>query len=32
VISVEAAREHYGVVVDERTFELDKEATARLRG
>jgi len=32
IISVGAAREHYGVVVDEKTFALDREATTRLRG
>jgi N-methylhydantoinase B len=31
VISVRAARDTYGVVVDERTLDLDKEATAVLR-
>ncbi len=30
-VSVEAAREHYAVAVDPETFELDEEATARLR-
>jgi N-methylhydantoinase B len=32
VVSVQAAREKYGVVVDEKTFELDATATQRLRG
>jgi N-methylhydantoinase B len=31
VISVEAARDVYGVVMDARTFEVDGEATSRLR-
>jgi len=31
VVSVEAARERYGVVVDPETFDLDEAATARLR-
>ncbi|MAE71055.1 MAG: hydantoin utilization protein B [Gemmatimonadetes bacterium] len=31
-LSVEAAREHYGVVVDPDTFELDTAATEGLRG
>jgi len=31
VVSVEAARKLYGVVVDERTLALDAEATERLR-
>ncbi|GAB4153418.1 MAG: hydantoinase B/oxoprolinase family protein [Planctomycetota bacterium] len=31
IISVEAAREHYGVAVDPRTFALLEEETARLR-
>jgi N-methylhydantoinase B len=30
-VSLEAAREQYGVVIDERSFEVDHEATARLR-
>jgi len=32
IISVDAARELYGVVVDPETFELDTEETARRRG
>jgi len=32
VSSVEAARGHYGVVVDPKSCKLDEEATARLRG
>ncbi|MBW2453553.1 MAG: hydantoinase B/oxoprolinase family protein [Deltaproteobacteria bacterium] len=31
IISVESAREHYGVVMDASTFEIDKAATAALR-
>ncbi|MFQ5792251.1 MAG: hydantoinase B/oxoprolinase family protein, partial [Acidobacteriota bacterium] len=31
VISVEAARVHYGVVVDERTLQLDRPATEKIR-
>ena len=31
-VSVEVAREHYGVVVDPETFALDTAATQRLRG
>ena len=30
-VSVEAARELYGVVIDPETFEVDQAATARLR-
>ena len=32
VVSVEAAREHYGVVLDAETFELNATATAAARG
>ncbi len=32
VVSVEAAREHYGVVLDPETFALDAAATAAARG
>lgn len=32
VVSVEAARERYGVVVDPATFEVDQAETERLRG
>ena len=31
IVSVEAAREHYGVVVDPETFELDAAETEKLR-
>ena len=31
IISARAAREAYGVVVDERTFEVDEKATSALR-
>ena len=31
LVSVEAARRDYGVVIDEKTLELDLEATKRLR-
>lgn len=31
LVSVQAARERYGVVVDPETLELDEEATSRLR-
>ena len=31
LVSVEAAREHYGVVLDAKTFALDMPATAALR-
>ncbi len=31
-VSPEVARKHYGVVVDPKTFAVDHEATARLRG
>lgn len=31
-VSIEAAREVYGVVVDPKTLELDREATTALRG
>jgi N-methylhydantoinase B len=30
-VSIDAARTHYGVVVDPETFEIDADATARLR-
>ena len=30
-VSLEAARRQYGVVLDERTLEVDEEATRRLR-
>jgi N-methylhydantoinase B len=32
IISIEQAREAYGVVLDEQTLELDEEETSRLRG
>jgi len=32
IISIEQAREAYGVILDEQTLELDEEETARLRG
>jgi hypothetical protein len=32
VISLEAAREVYGVVLDPETLEIDESATAELRG
>ena len=31
-ISIESARENYGVAVDPKTFEADEQETARLRG
>lgn len=31
-VSLEAAREHYGVVIDPETMKVDEAATARLRG
>ncbi|MEE8409841.1 MAG: hypothetical protein V3T05_09565, partial [Myxococcota bacterium] len=31
IISVEAARQSYGVAVDAKTFELDEAETQRLR-
>jgi N-methylhydantoinase B len=31
VVSVEAARKLYGVIVDEKTLALDAEATEKLR-
>ena len=31
VVSVEAAREHYGVVIEDGTWDIDEVATARLR-
>ena len=30
-VSIDAARDHYGVVIDTQTFEIDAEATAALR-
>ena len=30
-VSVEAAREEYGVEIDPQTFKIDREGTARLR-
>ena len=30
-VSIEAARDKYGVVVDPETFEVDKQATQTLR-
>jgi N-methylhydantoinase B/oxoprolinase/acetone carboxylase alpha subunit len=31
-VSIEAAREHYGVVIDRSAMKVDEAATARLRG
>jgi N-methylhydantoinase B len=31
LVSIEAARRDYGVVIDEKTLELDLEATNKLR-
>jgi len=30
-VSIGGAREHYGVVIDPKTMEIDMDATARLR-
>jgi N-methylhydantoinase B len=31
IISIESAKEDYSVIVDPKTYELDEEATHRLR-
>jgi N-methylhydantoinase B/oxoprolinase/acetone carboxylase alpha subunit len=31
-VSLEKAKEDYGVVIDPKTFKVDREATKKLRG